>query len=100
MRRPYLTVLTAPVAPPATPLYQPARAALRPLIKPGVPLPPVRTYPGHHAVVRSVVEGLRAIRADFNFNPLSAGQVGRVVYAPANEALSQAMDWKRDRRID
>jgi len=100
MSRPYLTVLTTPVAPPATRLYRRARAVLRPLIKPGIPLPPVRPYPGHHAVVRSVVEGLRAIGADFNFNPRSAGQVGRVVYAPANEALSQAMNWKRDSRID
>ena len=58
MSRPYLTVLTTPVAPPATRLYRRARAVLRPLIKPGIPLPPVRPYPGHHAVVLSVVEGV------------------------------------------
>ena len=41
----------------------------RRVVKPGVPLPAASPYPGAHSLVRSVVEGLRAIGADFNFNP-------------------------------
>jgi hypothetical protein len=70
------------------------------LVKPGVPLPAASPYPGHYALVRSVVEGLRAIRADFNFNPRRLGDVARIVYAPANEALRQAAQLKRQGRID
>ena len=51
-------------------------------------------------LVRSVVEGLRAIGADFNFNPRSLGELARVVYAPANEALRFAGELKREGRID
>jgi glycosyltransferase involved in cell wall biosynthesis len=69
-------------------------------VKPGVPLPEQSPYPGHFALVRSVVEGLRAIDADFNFNPVSFGELARVVYAPANEALRQAADLKRRGEID
>jgi hypothetical protein len=65
-----------------------------------VPTPEASPYPGHFALVRSVVEGLRAIGADFNFNPRSLGEVGRIVYAPANEALRQAADLRRRGRID
>jgi glycosyltransferase involved in cell wall biosynthesis len=61
---------------------------------------PGAKYPGHTALVRSVVEGLREIRADFNFNPESFSGLSRVVYAPANEALRQAARLKRDGRID
>jgi len=57
-------------------------------------------YPGHYALVRSVVEGLRAIHADFNFNPRRLSDVARIVYAPTNEALLQAAALKRQGRID
>jgi len=101
MRRPFLTVLTQPV--PSTPrrLYQGARRAVRPLVKPGAPPPPQPPkYPGHYALVRSVVEGLREIGADFNFNPRRASEVGRAVYAPENASLRQAAELKRRGRID
>ncbi|OFW41009.1 MAG: hypothetical protein A3J29_13460 [Acidobacteria bacterium RIFCSPLOWO2_12_FULL_67_14b] len=100
MTRPFLTVLTAPVLPPSTRAYRRLRAAVRRLVKPGVPLPSASPYPGHFALVRSVVEGLRANQADFNFNPRTCRHVGRAVYAPANEALRQAAAWKRDGTID
>jgi hypothetical protein len=90
MPRPFLTVLTAPIHSAPRRLYQSLRSAIRPLVKPGVPLPAVSPYPGHRALVRSVVEGLRAIDADFNYNPRSFRELARVVYAPANEALRQA----------
>ena len=76
------------------------RASPRRIVKPGVPLPAASPYPGHFALVRSVVEGLRAIGADFNFNPGRLADLARVVYAPANEALRQAAALKRDGRID
>jgi hypothetical protein len=63
-------------------------------------LPKASPYPGHYALVRSVVEGLRAIDADCNFNPTRLADIGRVVYAPANEALRQAADLKRRGAID
>ena len=100
MARPFLTVLTAPVPSTARRMYQGARSRVRPLVKPHAPLPAVSKYPGHYAVVRSVVEGLREIRADFNFNPSRMRDVARVVYAPANEALLQAIAWKQRGAID
>jgi hypothetical protein len=69
-------------------------------LKPGVPLPRVSPFPGHYAVVRSVVEGLRAIDADFNFNPRRLADLARVVYAPENAALRQAAELKRRGKID
>jgi hypothetical protein len=95
MKRPFLTVLTTPIAPGTRRVYQQVRRALRPIVKPGVPLPATSQYPGHYAVTRSVVEGLQQIGADFNFNPERMSEVGQVVYAPANEALRQAVEWKR-----
>ena len=50
--------------------------------------------------MRSVVEGLRSIGADFNFNPRTFGDLARVVYAPANEALRQAIELKRQGAVD
>ena len=100
MARPFLTVLTTPVLPARARAYRRVRALLRRLVKPGVPLPAVSPYPGHYAVTRSVVEGLRAIHADFNFNPARRCDVARVVFAPANEALRQAAEWKREGSID
>lgn len=100
MARPFLTVLTAPI--PSTPRrwYQAARRRVRPFVKPGAPLPAVSRYPGHHALVRSVVEGLQAVGADFNFNPRRAPDLGRAVYAPENAALRQAAVFKRQGRVE
>jgi hypothetical protein len=72
----------------------------RRILKPGTPALPGSRYPGHYAVTRSVVEGLRRIGADFNFNPVSFSELARVVYAPANEALRQAIGLKRSGAID
>ena len=100
MARPILTVLTAPIPGAMRRWYRRGRGAIRPLVKPGVPLPYASPYPGHYALVRSVVEGLRDIRADFNFNPPRIAEVGRAVYAPENAALAQAAALKRRGRID
>jgi hypothetical protein len=98
--RPYLTVLTTPIHSTPRRLYRGARGLARRVVKPAVPLPETSPYPGHYALVRSVVEGLRASRADFNFNPAGFGTLARVVYAPANEALRQAADLKRRGAVD
>ena len=79
MTRPFLTVLTTPIHSGPRRLYRGARRLARHVVKPGVPLPQSSPYPGHHALVRSVVEGLRAIHADFNFNPSTrAARPGRL----------------------
>lgn len=100
MAAPFLTVLTTPVPGERDRLTRRVRRQVRRLVKPGVPLPTASPYPGHFALVRSVVEGLRAIQADFNFNPGRLSELARVVYAPANEALLQAAALKRQGRID
>ena len=101
MPRPFLTVLTSPIPSTARRLYQGARRAVRPLVKPGAPPPPQPSkYPGHYALVRSVVEGLNEIGADFTFNPRRASEVGRAVYAPENASLRQAAELKRRGRIE
>jgi hypothetical protein len=100
MASPFLTVLTAPIPSDRTRLTREVRSRVRRIVKPGVPLPTGSPYPGHFALVRSVVEGLRAIRADFNFNPGRLTDLARVVYTPANEALRQAAELKRRGRVD
>lgn len=99
-QRPFLTVLTLPIPSRSRRWYQRARSAIRPLVKPHVPLPSASPYPGHYALTRSVVEGLHAARADFNFNPRQRSLLARVVYAPANEALLQCVSLKRQGAID
>jgi glycosyltransferase involved in cell wall biosynthesis len=100
MTRPYLTVLTSPIIPAPRRLYQRLRAAARIVVKPDVPVPQGSPYPGHYALVRSVVEGLHSVHADFNFNPRTFGDLARVVYAPANEALLQAIALKQEGAVD
>nr|UXE44947.1 hypothetical protein Hi04_10k_c3996_00022 [uncultured bacterium] len=100
MSRPALTVLTTPVIPAARRAYGRLRGIGRRILKPGTPGLSGSQYPGHYAVTRSVVEGLRAIGADFNFNPTTFSELARVVYAPANEALLQAVALKRKGAVD
>jgi glycosyltransferase involved in cell wall biosynthesis len=98
--RPALTVLTAPIRSAPRRLYTRVRGIGRRILDPGSKGLPGSKYPGHYALVRSVVEGLREIGADFNFNPESFSNLSRLVYAPANEALLQAAQLKRGGRID
>ena len=100
MSRPALTVLTTPILPASRRAYIQLRRLGRRILKPGTPGLSGRRYPGHYGVTRSVVEGLEAIRADFNFNPVSFASLARVVYAPANEALRQAIELKRRGAVD
>ncbi len=100
MSRPALTVLTTPIRSAPRRLYTALRGVGRRMLKPGTPGLNGPRYPGHYALVRSVVEGMRAIGADFNFNPRSFADLARVVYAPANEALLQAAALRRRGAID
>jgi len=57
-------------------------------------------YGGHYAVTRSLVEGLKKIHAEFNYNPSKIDKVGKVVVVLSNiEALRQAIKWKKEGRI-
>ena len=100
MTRPALTVLTTPIQPATRRAYVKLRGIGRRLLKPGTPGLPGSPYPGHYAVTRSVVEGLRAIGVSFNFNPRSFSELARVVYAPANEALRQVIGLRRQGAVD
>ncbi len=100
MGRPFLTVLTTPIQGAARRGYQALRSSVRPLVRPGVPVPSTSPYPGHFAVTRSIVEGLRLCGADFNFNPRTFSELARVVYAPANEALAQAVSLKQQGKVE
>ena len=93
-------MLTTPIPSAKRRAYKGLRRFVRPILRPGVPLPPVSRFPGHFAVVRSVVEGLEQIGADFNHDPRSFRKLARIVYAPANEALRQAARLKREKKID
>ena len=98
MTRPAFTVLTSPIPSATERLYTQVRAIGRRVLKPGTPGLAGSPYPGHFALVRSVVEGLREIRADFNFNPSSFSALTRVVYAPANEALQSSRSHPKTHR--
>ena len=100
MKRPFLTVLTTPIPGNRRRLYHRARRLARRFLQPDAPPPAVSRSPGHSAVVRSTVEGMRAIGADFNHDPRTFKQLARIVYATTNEALRQAADLKRAGRVD
>lgn len=58
-------------------------------------------YGGHHAVTRSLVEGMKRIGATFSYNPQRLKDVHRnVVVLSDVKALEQAIGWKRCKRID
>lgn len=96
-----LTVLTQPVPPsPAEDrnlLSQPG-AAVRRLVE--TVFPRKTMYGGHPAVTRSVVEGLARLRVPYRYNPRCLTEVSDTVIVLAGlEALQQAIDWKRERKI-
>lgn len=60
-----------------------------------------KKYGGHYAVTRSLVEGLQKLGADFSYNPSWPGRVGEVVVVLAGvDALRQAIEWRRKKRIE
>lgn len=99
-RKAFLTILTRPILPWQERTYRTTRRIVRSIVKPHVPLPPPQVFPGHPALCRSVVEGLRKIGADFNYNPTRFSELSRIVYTPENNSLRQAIELKRQGRID
>jgi hypothetical protein len=61
---------------------------------------PVPKYAGHHAVVRSLLEGLNKIKYPFNYNPVSTSDIADHVHVLANyNALQKAIILKRKGKI-
>lgn len=58
------------------------------------------SYGGHYAVTRSIVEGLKKVGANFNYNPSRIEELGDVVFVPGGiQALEQAVQLRRQGRI-
>ena len=57
-------------------------------------------YRGHFAVTRSLVEGLQAIGASFNYNPRNPGELAETVIVLAGvRTLRQAIKFRREGKI-
>jgi hypothetical protein len=57
-------------------------------------------YGGHKGVTRSLVEGFKKLKIDFNYNPSCVADVGETVIVLADvNALKQAIQLKRNRKI-
>lgn len=100
--RPELTVLTDPVPTGASLLPELARGAVRRLryTLGERPFSSDPVYRGHFAVTRSLVEGLRQVGADFNYNPSRIAQVADTVVVLAGvRTVRQAIALKRAGRI-
>lgn len=96
-----LTVLTEPLpAPPAgiIPLIKRMVRPLKNLIS-RKPAPQKRKYGGHYAVTRSLVEGLRKIGADFNYNPAENKISGNVIVLSGPSILRNAIRLKNKGEI-
>jgi hypothetical protein len=96
--RPAITILTDPIPYGIYGVTEFAISLLRSLKRAFNPLPPYMQskFRGHFAVTRSVVEGLRKIGADANYNPRSLQEVAEVVVVLSGvRALKQALALKR-----
>jgi hypothetical protein len=102
MKNTRLTVLTEPV--PKLPAGPAAfiKSALRPLkyFLIGKPRPVKKKFGGHQAVTRSLLEGLRTIRADFNYNPANDDNIfENVIVLSGPETLRKAISLKEHGKI-
>lgn len=100
--RPQLTVLTDPVIDLRHALPLAARFAAR-RVRNAIHPPPayyLRQYRGHFAVTRSLVEGLKKIGVNANYNPSFRRQLGEsVIVLSGLGTLAQAIEFKRAGRI-
>lgn len=54
----------------------------------------------HAGVTHSLLRGLKELQVDFNYNPSQEDEVGSTVVVLTNiDALQQAIDWKKQRKI-
>src|SRR5579863_8746893 len=100
--RPALTVLTDPIATGRFLLREGFKRLTRPLRHFVAPPPAYArsAYRGHSAVTRSVVEGLRSVGVNANYNPTRVADVAEaVVVLSGVETLAQAVAWRREGRI-
>ena len=66
----------------------------------GLPRRRLPIYGGHPAVTRSISEGFRQLRVEFNLDPQRLGEVGETVVCLADpRSLVQAIGWKRRRKV-
>ena len=98
-----LTVLTDPIPVGRFRLKETLKRAgrsVRDVIRPGPVWLRGLSYRGHFAVTRSLVEGLRKIGANANYNPKREADVGEAVIVVSGiDAVRQAIAWKREGRI-
>jgi len=95
-----LTVFTEPVS--ANGFIPRIKSFLRPLkfFLQGKKIPPKIKYGGHHAVTRSLVEGLQKTGADFNYNPMSEKDIAENVMVLAGvQRLKEAIELKNNGKI-
>jgi hypothetical protein len=96
--RPEITILVDPVPCGFYRFWEPVKRLLRRIkrwYKP-IPFQKIRRYRGHHAVTRSMVEGLRKIGIHCTYNPQYITQVSETVLVPGGlAAAKQAIRWKR-----
>ena len=95
-----LTVFTEPIAPIG--FIQEIKSVLRPLkfFLQGKEAPQKKKYGGHYAVTRSLLEGLKKIGIDFNYNPVKEKDITENVIVLAGvERLKEVIELKEKGRI-
>lgn len=97
----HLTVLTEPLPVPPSGIIPRIKRMVRPLksIFKGQPIPRKRLYGGHYAVTRSLVEGLRKIGANFNYNPQENNIAENVIVLSGPAVLRNAIRRKNKGEI-
>lgn len=97
-----LTILTQEVSLKAS-FFKKIRNVLRFVkyfIQGGIANTDILFFSGHTAVTKSLILGLRDIKADFVFNPVSEKNVtDTVVVLSDMKALAQAIQWKKEGKI-
>lgn len=97
-----LTILTDPLESQFDYYTEKIKALLRPLLRKLDGKKPLgeRQYGGHHAVTRSLVEGLKQAGIPFVYNPGTIDQcTGKVVVLAGLSTLRQALELKRSGKI-
>jgi hypothetical protein len=97
-----LTVLTEPLPRPPKGLVPLMRSVLRPIKYRllGKQRPIKKKYGGHYAVTRSLIEGLKKIDANFNYNPSGNNEIKEnVIVLSGPQTLREAIELKKKGKI-
>lgn len=94
-----VTILTRPIS--RKPALQRFKGSIKNLlIYLGVLPKSKMEYVGHFAVTRSLIEGLKKLNVNFNYNPKIEGELKEVVVVLSDiDALKQAIELKKNGRI-